>query len=86
MKIGGIVVMGGYLSIGALVHWALLGPTFHITSVASWGIVFAWPFVLIALGLVIGLTLWIVVGSVFATIEWLGLLRQVNRNQRTYPR
>jgi hypothetical protein len=86
MKIGGIVIVGGYLAIGALVHWALLGPSFHVASVASWGVVFAWPFVLIALGLLIGLTLWIAIGSVIAAIEWLSLVRQVNRNQRAYKR
>jgi hypothetical protein len=86
LKIGDIVVMGGYLAIGALVHWALLGPVFHVGSVASWGVLFGWPFFISALFLLVGLLMWIVLGSVFATIEWLGLLRQVNRNQRIYKR
>lgn len=82
MKIGLSVFATGYLSIGALIHWALLGPVFQVGSVASWGVLFAWPIVLFVLCLLLAFLLWIVIGSVFAAIEWLGLLRQVNRNRR----
>lgn len=71
-----------YLAIGALFHWILLGPVFHVTSVASWGVLFGWPFVLSALGLMLGLLICIVVGLVFAAIEAVGLLHQVDDNRR----
>jgi hypothetical protein len=86
MKIGAFVFTSSYLAIGALVHWALLGSTFHVASVASWGILFGWPFVLAVLFLLLGLLTWIVLGSVFAAIEWVDLLTRVNRNQRSYKR
>jgi type III secretory pathway component EscT len=84
--IAATVFTASYLSIGALFHWALLGSTFHVGSVASWGVLFGWPFVLSALFLLIGLLIGIVFGLVFLAIETVGLLRQVNRNQRIHKR
>jgi hypothetical protein len=86
MKVASFVFTACYLAIGALFHWALLGSTFHVASVASWGVLFGWPFVLTALFLLLGLLCLIVFGAVFAAIETVGLLRQVNRNKRTIKR
>jgi hypothetical protein len=86
VKVGGLVFSTTYLAIGALFHWALLGSTFHVASVASWGVLFGWPFVLTALFLLMGLLLAIVVGLIMAAIEVTGLLTQVNRSKRAYKR
>jgi hypothetical protein len=84
VKIGSFVFGTTYLAIGALFHWVLLGSTFQVASVASWGVLFGWPFVASALFLLFGLLICIVVGLIFAALETIGLLRQVNRSRRAF--
>lgn len=74
--------MCGYTAIGALTHWALLGSTFKVSSVASWGVLLGWPVVLFVLALLLGFAILIVAVLVMSAHDTIVLRRQVRRNRR----
>jgi hypothetical protein len=65
-----------YLAIGALLHTALIGITFNPASLASWGVLIAWPIVLLVLLFLTVFFLFLAVVGLLWVWDTVGALRR----------